>query len=258
MSLFEDKKMIQPFILFKKISSFFFKHSQEGSCDALISRGRLIDTGHSYRLLIWVSRLFGFGLLVSLLINIINGFLLWNLFPLKQSIPFFVTLSPKSEQIILIEPINMKTNGFDIMTESLARHYVKLRESFDFQTESQRWREVYWLSTPEIFEHFKHLMNNTQNGVYEARKSKKYYRNVTILSVSTLSKDPCIIQVEWSSQDYCQGDSSLRNHWISTLSIGYSPQNVKFEDRFMNPLGFTVMAYNVSEKISENLSGEVP
>ena len=222
----------------------------------LITQGRLIDTNHSYRAFAWVSRILGFGLLSSILVNIIFAILFLNLFPLKRVEPLLLTVSPKSDQVVRIEPFDAETNGFDVMTESLARDYVKMRETVDFQTETERWERVYWLSTPPVFEMFKNIMQTHENqsqgsGVYETRKLDNVTRSLSITSVSTLSKNPRILQVEWQSIDAEGGLEIKRTLWISTLTIQYEASSVKFEDRYMNPLGFVVVSYGVSEKQGE-------
>ncbi|MBS0184783.1 MAG: type IV secretion system protein [Proteobacteria bacterium] len=234
--------------LLRLLKGFKFQSYSSFNETTLITEGRIIETGHVYRMLIWVARFLGFGFLMSLFINIVCAVLMINLFPLKTIVPFFITLMPKSEQIVKIEPIEDQEEGFDVMTESLARNYVRLRETLDFQTEADRWKQVFWFSSFEIFENFKALMNKDQGGIYESRKEKKLYRDVILLSVSTLSKNPRIVQVEWQGKDYQEGGEIYKKNWVSTLSITYISQNVKFEDRYMNPLGFIVTAYGVSEK----------
>lgn len=214
----------------------------------LMTQGRPINTGHEYRLLIWVSRILSCGFIAGIFMNIISGVVILNLFPLKQVCPFFITLTPKSDQIVKVEPLEIETEGFDIMSESLAKTYVKLRETFDFQTEQYRWDQVYWFSSSEIFENFKTLINDNDRDIYGERKARKLQRDVIILSVSTLSKNPRILQVEWQSRDHIEGKELAKKNWISTLNISYEAQRIKFEDRYMNPLGFTVSAYGVSEK----------
>ena len=240
---------IQKFLkILQKVESINYTQK---SAPVLMTEGRILDTGHVYRLIIWVSRFLGFGFLVSVFMNITCVILILNLFPLKQVVPFFITLTPKSEQIVKIESMETEEQGFEVMTESLSQNYVKIRETLDFQTELHRWKQVYWFSSFEIFENFRVLMNKDQDGVYETRKRKKLYRDVIILSVSTLSKNPRIVQVEWQGKDYQEGGEIYKKNWISTLSISYDPQHVKFEDRYMNPLGFTVRDYGVSEKNGE-------
>lgn len=214
---------------------------------SLLTEGRILDTGQVYRVLTWVSRLLGIGFLMSIFMNIMAVILILNLFPLKQVVPFFITLTPKSDQVVKVEPLDIETQGSDIMTEALAKNYVKLRESIDFQTEKNRWHQVYGFSSTEIFEEFKKLMD-PKEGILEIRKTKKIYRDVLILAVSTLSKNPRIVQVEWQSKDYQEGGEVYKRNWVSTLSIAYNSQKVRFEDRHLNPLGFTVIAYGVSEK----------
>ena len=222
-------------------------------CDysPLLTQGRLIETGHSYRAFAWVSRILGFGFLSSILLNIIFAVLFLNLFPLKRVEPLLLTISPKSDQVVRIEPFEAETQGFDVMTESLARDYVKMRETIDFQTETERWERVYWLSSPSVFETFKNMMNKQGSGIYEKRQRDNVTRSLSMSSLSTLSKNPRILQVEWQSTDYQDGIEINRTRWISTLTIQYEPAGVRFEDRHMNPVGFVVVSYGVSQKNEE-------
>ena len=238
---------INVFKTFKRLSD------PQTSCDSspLLTQGRLIETGHSYRSFAWVSRILGFGFLSSILVNIIFAVLFLNLFPLKRVEPLLLTISPKSDQVVRIEPFEAETQGFDVMTESLARDYVKMRETIDFQTETERWERVYWLSSSSVFETFKNMMNKQGSGIYEKRQRDNVTRSLSMSSLSTLSKNPRILQVEWQSTDYQDGIEINRTRWISTLTIQYEPAEVRFEDRHMNPVGFVVVSYGVSQKNEE-------
>ncbi len=229
----------------------FKKAASSGDASFLLTESRLIETGHSYRAFAWISRILGFGFLISILVNIVFAVLFLNLFPLKRVEPLLLTLSPKSDQVVRIEPFEAETQGFNVMTESLARDYVKMRETVDFQTETERWERVYFLSSPFVFETFKNMMNKQGDGVYETRRQNNVTRSVSLSSVSTLSENPRILQVEWQSIDAQEGITIKRTRWISTITIQYEPTKVKFEDRYMNPLGFVVASYGVSEKEGE-------
>ena len=244
------------FILFlvtlRKFKKRILHKQPPSSTSSLITEGRLIETGHAYRAFAWTSKLLGLGFLSSLLLNIVFAMLFMNLFPLKRVEPLLLTISPKSDQVVRIEPFENTTPGFDLMTETVAREYVKLRENIDFQTETMRWERVYWLSSNPVFEIFKNLMNKEGAGAFEKRQLSNVTRSITVLSASTLSNDPRIVQVEWQSSDSQNGSELERKIWVSTLTIRYDASQVRFEDRYMNPLGFVVTGYGVSEK------GEAP
>lgn len=231
---------------FKK--KFFHKTSFSASTPLLITQGRLIETGHAYRAFAWTSRLLVFGFFSSVLLNIVFAILFINLFPLKSTEPLLLMVSPKSDQVVRVESFESTSKGFDLMTEVMCQDYVKLRETIDLQTEAQRWERVYWMSSGPVFDIFKNLMNKDGNGAFEKRQQSNVTRSIIILSASTLSDDPRILQVEWQSIDSQNGAEIDRKTWISTLTIQYDPTEVRFEDRYMNPLGFMVTAYGVSEK----------
>lgn len=213
-----------------------------------LAKGKPLESGNAYRTLYWLCHILGVCLLGSFITNFVFCILFYDLFPLKRVEPMLVTFSPQSEQIVQIEPILSRKEGFSLMVESLAREYVKLREDIDLQTEEVRWQKIYNLSSAEVFQTFKQLMSKEGEGIYEKRKSRGLTRYVSIRSVSTLSKKPFIVQVEWDSVDYENGVKLTKQSWISTLTIQFSSQKVKFEERYQNPFGFFVITYGVGEK----------
>lgn len=232
------------------IVTFFGLHKTErgGAILPSLAKGRPLETAHAYRTLYWLCRLLGICLLGSFMTNFGFCILLCELFPLKRVEPMLVTFSPQSEQIVQIEPISSHTEGFSLMVESLSREYVKLREEIDLQTEETRWQKIYNLSAQEVFQAFKGLMSREGEGIYEKRKSRGLTRHVSIRSVSTLSHTPYIVQVEWDGIDYENGVKIKMQSWVSTLTIKFETQRVKFEERYRNPLGFYVTTYGVGEK----------
>src|SRR3546814_4623563 len=70
----------------------------------------------------------------------------------------FVTTAERKAQIVRVEPFTVGMHGFDLLSETMTRRYIELREPIDLQTEVRRWQEVANLSSPEVFNAFKALM----------------------------------------------------------------------------------------------------
>jgi len=191
-----------------------------------------------------------------LLSNLINLAVLYALLPLKEIRPYLIAVHPKSEQIVTIEPVNKGRLGFDILMEAMVRQYVLLRESIDFQTETVRWQKVYWFSEKSIYENFENLMKKENP---DSPFKKFYDRGITRL-VKIVSSQcfgsvaPNIWQVEWQARDTNLKSGKLisRTNYISTLTVSVMKQKVELNDRFINPLGFTVIEYSVSFKSKES------
>ena len=90
-------------------------------------RSRLrFDTGQTYRAAWWMAWVFGTCLIVSMLGNAALGLALTRLFPLKEVVPMVMTVSERGNQIVRVEPFELKTKGFDLFVEALLKGYVCL------------------------------------------------------------------------------------------------------------------------------------
>lgn len=205
------------------------------------------DTGQSYRSMAWVARASTLGLVASLLLNISLVFLVVFLFPLKETRPYLLVLKDKGEQVVQIEPIGLNIKGLDLLIEGLCRRYVSLRESIDGITEEERWKQVAFLSSEEIWHDFDGKMN-LQNNTSPLKKHRedKVTRAVTIKVSSHVSHD--VWQVEWESISSHHGQEIERHRWVSTLQVELRPNVYQLEDQFINPIGFTVINYTVSKR----------
>jgi type IV secretion system protein VirB8 len=169
------------------------------------------------------------------------------LFPLKEIQPMFLNVTDKANQVVKIEPIEKTVKGFDLLQEKLARHYVILRESFDLNTEEQRYREVEKFSSPELWDAFWSLVNpESTDSLLKKRQEKKMTRTVIVHSCSSLAPDaPNTYQVEWESIDHQDGAETARGRWISTLTVELQPSETSFADQYINPIGFKVIRYSI-------------
>jgi type IV secretion system protein VirB8 len=213
----------------------------------------LLDTGQSYRAAWWTAHLLAVVAAVSILLNVGQAAVIFRLLPLKEVVPMLLTVDDEKNQVVRVEPWDTTTKGHQLMIEVLARHYVEARERIDLHTEPDRWQEVAWMSGEEVWRDFKNLMKKENpDSPFEKRKRDRVTRELKWRATSTIKYDPArisVVQVEWASQDFAAG-SEPRGHglWVSTLSIAFDEKAVKFEDRYMNPVGFEVVGYSVRPK----------
>jgi type IV secretion system protein VirB8 len=177
---------------------------------------------------------------------------LMMVFPLKQPLPMLVTAAAKSDQVVLIEPIQRNSKGVDLLLETLARQYVLLREPLDFQTESLRWSQLAYFSSNDLMRSFQQQMDShNPKSPYMEFQRQSVIRQVTILSSASLSPSaPNVWQVEWESLDRDMQTNELlaRKVWVSTLTASCIEQETIFKDQYLNPVGFTVSHYRVAAK----------
>ncbi len=205
------------------------------------------DTGQSYRLMAWIARLLGLSFCVSMLLNVGLSCLCFCLFPLKEVQPYVLALKEKGEQVVHIEPIVKNVKGLSQLTEALCRHYVSLRETLDGISEDQRWKELFYFCSEDIWSDFYSQMNPQQaDSPLKKHRDKKATRAVVINVSSQVGED--VYQVEWQSITVHQGQEVERQRWVSTLQVDLQPNRVEKEAEFINPIGFTVVKYSISKR----------
>jgi len=206
------------------------------------------DTGQSYRVMAWVARVSTLGMIVLGMLCIALVCLVIQLFPLKENRPYLLVLKDKGEQVAQIEPIALVTKGLNLLMEGLCRRYVALRESIDGLSEEERWKEVNFLSSEEIWQDFDNTMNlkKNQNSPLKKHREDKVTRGIAIKVSSKIAEG--VWQVEWESLTHHQGQELEKHSWVSTLQVELRPNTVKIEDQFINPIGFTVVGYTVSKR----------
>ena len=212
-----------------------------------------LDTGQTYRAAWWMAHLFAVGFVVSMLGNVGLAAVIFGLLPLKEVVPMVLTAGDRTNQVVRVEPWDMRTKGHQLLTETLAKRYVELREGIDLQTEPDRWQEVSWMSADPVWNEFRNLMKRENpDSPFEKRKRERVTRGVSVKVINTVRYQPesmSVFQVEWEAQDFAAGsDPRGRTSWVSTLSVVFEPKAVKFEDRYMNPVGFQVAGYSVARK----------
>jgi len=213
------------------------------------------NTGQSYQALWWVARTTTIACIVLFLVNLSLAAVIWALIPLKEIKPMLFTSSTKANQVIHIEPLEKGTKGLELLMETLARQYVELRETFDFQTENYRWQKVCWFSSPELGDAFQYQMSKqASNSPFEQFKQRGFTRAINIISSTSLAPSaPNVWQVDWESLDRDPKTGlETRSLWISTITAECQERAVNLEDQYINPIGFTVIHYTVASKQSRN------
>jgi len=203
-----------------------------------------LDTGQTYRAAWWMAWMFGTCLIVSMLGNVALALALARVFPLKEVVPMVLTVADRANQIVRVEPFELKTKGFELFVEALLKGYVEKRETIDLHTEVPRWQEVNWLSSDEVWSAFKRLMEKTnKDSPFERFKHEAVTRTVHVKNVSRVAER--VYRVEWDSADSHLTEQRGQGDWVSTISIRFEEKAVSYEDRYMNPIGLQVIGYSV-------------
>lgn len=217
------------------------------------------------------------GLGVSAVSNVALVALMIGMMPLKEVYPYLVTFKDSDNQVVALEPISSGAPGIQYATEANVRQYVKLRHSFtpvNSRMDSQWGRDsqLAAMTSEDEFGQFETAAKTERAQMM----SKGYNRQIEIESVTmirpdtwqvafktvdslggrggTLTADPTSTldasQVG-SAQTLATADltpASSTKRWLATMNIAYEPQRVSYDKRLLNPLGFTVTDYSVTER----------
>jgi len=212
------------------------------------------STGQAYRIAIWTTRILAVVCVAEGIAILGLGVLTASLFPLKEVVPMFVTTGDSKDRVVKVEPFAVGMHGFDLLSETMARRYIELRETIDLQSEVGRWQEVAMLSGPDVFNEFKALMSrDNKNSPFEKMKAERLTRAVKVRAVNLVYPPApaapfAVYQVEWEAVDARLSQEIERRVWVSSLSVAFQQREVRYEDRYMNPVGFTVTGYSVAKK----------
>jgi type IV secretory pathway component VirB8 len=194
---------------------------------------------------LFTTRVFALAFTVSMLLNVVLVFTISVLTPLKRVEPFLLTFSDKNQQIVRIEPISKDASGFQLLIESMANEFVKIREEFVFdeQEQQRRWTQYIRPRVPQReFESFLKEMADFYPKIRDANLGQ----NVEIFRTQRISSNVIEVYFEITVIDK-RGTVKGRKSWISRVTFGFRQQAVSLSEQYLNPLGFTVLTYQRME-----------
>ena len=209
------------------------------------------DTGSETRRLAWTLRAVALVAILEAFALAGVGFGFSAVVPLVRVVPMLLTIDHRGVQgIVKVEPFARGMKGFELMTESLVREYVMIVHTIipSAAQMQDRWgHKLLHASSPEVFAE----MRETYAEPAQALIDQGQARGVEIegdprrLDGSSDSF-PLHYQVAFKTID-SQGTRTLASaRWIATLGVDYVPEAVRYEDRYVNPLGFKVVSYHIA------------
>ena len=207
-----------------------------------------IDTGDGSRRESRLTRFFAIYSIAVTCLCVILASVLQSVFPLVRVQPMLLTTDSQERQIVKVEPFSQGTPGFELMTQVLCKEYVEIRNSIvrDGKVMGGRWAPngyIWRRTSPQMYDAFAKEMRD----VLKEADRRGITRSVRILA-DPIKVDEHFYQIEFETID-TEGTTENRQKWMASLVVDYRPQKVEFQERFMNPLGFTVTGYSVVRKV---------
>ncbi|MCH9754177.1 MAG: type IV secretion system protein [Alphaproteobacteria bacterium] len=129
--------------------------------------------------------------------------------------------------------------------------YLRARESYSVASYVQNYNTVVRLmSSAEVYNQFKNVLNNTDTNPvikYGANNST----TIKIRSMQFLESTPeeSSAQIRFSIIE--EGNQKKQYNKIVSIVWSYIQMDLNFEDRTINPLGFQVKAYSISNDVGD-------
>lgn len=197
---------------------------------------------------LWTARAFAIGLFLSLCLNVVLGFAIASLTPLVRVEPMLLSFKDRGEQIVKVEPFSRGTRGYDLMTEMLVRDYVLMRQEIllDEGEMRHRWGGQGMIAHRSDADEYRRFVAEVAP-TYEDIRQRRLVRSIAIHRASRIADG--YWQVEFTADDYDSGNRKIAETlWVASLGVAYVAREITWDDRFMNPLGFVVTSYSVTQK----------
>nr|AIA98949.1 VirB8 type IV secretion protein [Helicobacter pylori] len=168
--------------------------------------------------------------------------LLIVLLPLKQKEPYLVQFSNNKENFALVQKADSTITANKALIRSLVGAYVLNRESITHieQHEKMRQNTIKEQSSNEVWYEFEKLIAH-YDSIYT---NPLLTRKVKIANIY-LDKDLAYIDIEVSL--YHSGELESLKRYKVVMSFEFKKQEINFDSMSLNPTGFMVTGYDVTE-----------
>jgi type IV secretory pathway component VirB8 len=202
----------------------------------------------------WNSRLLGVLLMASMILNLTLGFALAALSPLKEVRPFLVQMTEAKDVFANIRPIqedpDAPRSGLPFLTKELVANYVKYRHEIVRSEDIMklRWVRPGYVSLMSSEEEYGKFLNSVSE-IYKEMRKKDVTLEVSITAVNE-TVPLRSYQVNFDTLGRSNANEIVsKSSWIATMDVEYKQLvKVNHQDVRLNPTGFTVTNYTISEK----------
>ena len=184
----------------------------------------------------------------SLALNFVLGATIAAMMPLKEVRPYLLTTAEEGSTLVDVKPLTKEVAGTDYLVEKLVRDYVKKRtEIVNSKTVmAMRWGPGGFIeahSDPAEYKRWRVTVNEAIKTIFDQGGSTK----TNIRSVQKY-QGAFLVTYTMTTLDHTQRPLSERD-FSAIVDVEFREQkNLSLEERFVNPLGFTVVSTTITEK----------
>ena len=174
-----------------------------------------------------------------------------GLTPLKEAVPYVARVNDTTGAVDIMTTVKNKEMKYDEVTNRYwLSQYVRYRESYDWNTIQATYDATNLLSSPAIQTEFRNIYNHP---AAPHKMLKNHFK--TTVKVTNISFVGDMAQVRFEKRTIPVGadadtKSAPPQKMIATMAFEFKSTPMSEADRLINPLGFQVLSYNVTEEVA--------
>ncbi len=164
--------------------------------------------------------------------------------PLKTVEPYTLLVDKTTGYVQPLKPLEPGRVAPDTaLTQSFLVQYVIARESFDFAEARANYRKVALFSADTARTSYLSAMQTSNPRSPLVINPRGTMIETRVKSVSPIGENAVLVRFDTIRTD-ADGRAQQPTPWVSLVRYRYSNEQMKLEDRFVNPLGFQVVGYH--------------
>jgi len=179
----------------------------------------------------------------ALLVAVLLAVALIVLMPLKTVEPYTLLVDRQTGFVQALKPLDPEqVSGDRALTQSFLVQYVIARESYDLDSIQDEYRRVaLWSAERARSEYISGIQVSNPDSPL-SRLPRSSVIETRVKSVSPVGTNVAMVRFETRRRD-AGGQAGPASAWVAMIRYRYSGEPMRIEDRFINPLGFTVVRY---------------
>ncbi len=198
--------------------------------------------------------------LVALAVALVAVFTVARLAPLKSVEPYLLQVEERSGIVQAVDPA---VAGQYVASEAIDKYfvatYLRARESYNPAVRLSNDNIVRLMSSQGIFYQYRKTISPTDKNSITARLGMQGMRNINIVSMNYIVspnpnakpgvRQPRIIQVRLITTDIMPNAADVNTRWVATITFDYTDLKINEAEKFLNPLGFQVISYQITREL---------
>jgi type IV secretion system protein VirB8 len=195
---------------------------------------------------------------VAIGVAALQAFALATLLPLKQSVPYTITVDRETGYVQTTRGVNLgNLSETDAMAQSFAVQYVLAREGFEATDYRENYRKIMmWSQGGAEAEYARDWDKNNPSGVAQRYRPTTRVK-VTVKSVTLLGPRSAMVRFD-TEQSEGPSSGGIRQPFVATIGYSFSGKPISDQDRYFNPLGYQVATYRRDAETAQPISVAAP